>query len=105
MVNEVLEPRVDLNKISRLVLGKHWRKASEEQKTSFQKEFKGLLVNTYATAFKEFDEWTIHFIPMTFDPTDTRLMVKTEIIQPSRHPLLLITEWPLTKLANGKRMM
>ena len=78
LVNEVLEPRVDLNKISRLVLGKHWRKASEEQKTSFQKEFKGLLVNTYATAFKEFDEWTIHFIPMTFDPTDTRLMVKTE---------------------------
>ena len=37
LVNEVLEPRVDLEKISRLVLGKYWRKASDEQKTLFQK--------------------------------------------------------------------
>jgi phospholipid transport system substrate-binding protein len=102
LVNEVLEPRVDLNKISRLVLGKHWRKASEEQKTSFQKEFKGLLVNTYATAFKEFDEWTIHFIPMTFDPTDTRLMVKTEIIQPSRPPVAVNYRMALNKAGEWK---
>tara|TARA_R110002096_G_scaffold431278_3_gene646329 strand:- start:699 stop:1364 length:666 start_codon:yes stop_codon:yes gene_type:complete len=102
LVNEVLEPRVDLNKISRLVLGKHWRKASDEQKTSFQKEFKGLLVNTYATAFKEFDEWTIHFIPMTFDPTDTRLMVKTEIIQPSRPPVAVNYRMALNKAGEWK---
>ena len=87
LVNEVLEPRVDLEKISRLVLGKYWRKASDEQKTLFQKEFKNLFVNTYATAFNEFEEWTVHFLPMTLDPTKKRLIVKTEIIQPSRPPV------------------
>jgi len=87
LVNEVLEPRVDLEKISRLVLGKYWRNASDEQKTLFQKEFKNLFVNTYATAFNEFEEWTVHFLPMTLDPTKKRLIVKTEIIQPSRPPV------------------
>jgi len=87
LVNDVLEPRVDLEKISRLVLGKYWRTASDEQKTRFQKEFKDLFVNTYATAFNEFDEWTVNFLPMTFDPTQTRVIVKTEIIQPSRPPV------------------
>ena len=87
LVNEVLEPRVDLEKISRLVLGKYWRKASDQQKLQFQKEFKGLLVNTYALAFKEFDVWTVHFLPMKLDSTKTRVSVKTEIIQPSRPPV------------------
>lgn len=87
LVNEVIEPRVDLRIISRLVLGKQWRKSTDEQRTRFQLQFKSLLVNTYATAFKEFDEWTVHFLPMTLDATKKRLIVKTEIIQPSRPPI------------------
>jgi len=102
LVNEVLEPRVDLDKVSKLVLGKYWRKATDEQKTQFQKEFKGLLVNTYSTAFKEFDEWTVHFIPMTLDPTKTRLTVKTEIIQPSRPPVAVNYRMAINKEGNWK---
>ncbi|MBV1875923.1 MAG: ABC transporter substrate-binding protein [Cycloclasticus sp.] len=102
LVNEVLEPRVDLDKVSKLVLGKYWRKATDEQKTQFQKEFKGLLVNTYATAFNEFDEWTIHFIPMALDPTKKRLIVKTEIIQPSRPPVAVNYRMAINKTGNWK---
>ena len=102
LVNEVLEPRVDLDTVSKLVLGKYWRKATDEQKTQFQKEFKGLLVNTYSTAFKEFDEWTIHFIPMTLDPTEERLTVKTEIIQPSRPPVAVHYRMAINKAGNWK---
>lgn len=102
LVNEVLEPRVDLDKVSKLVLGKYWRKASDEQKTQFQKEFKGLLVNTYATAFTEFEEWTIHFIPMTLDPTKKRLVVKTEIIQPSRPPVAVNYRMAVNKAGEWK---
>lgn len=84
LVNEVVEPRVDLNKISKLILGKHWRKATDAQKVQFQKEFKNLLVNTYATAFTEFDDWTVNFLPMSLDPADKRVVVKSEIITASR---------------------
>jgi len=102
LVNEILEPRVDLDKVSKLVLGKYWRTANDEQKVQFQKEFKGLLVNTYATAFKEFDEWTIHFIPMPFDSTEKRLIVKTEIIQPSRPPVAVDYRMALNETGEWK---
>ena len=87
LVHDVVEPRVDLDKISRLVLGKYWRKASEQQKTQFQKEFKDLLVNTYATAFDEFEDWTVKFQPMSFEPEKKRIVVKTEMILSSRPPI------------------
>ncbi|ORU92669.1 MAG: organic solvent ABC transporter [Cycloclasticus sp. symbiont of Bathymodiolus heckerae] len=102
LVNEVIEPRVDLNKVSKLVLGKYWRKASTEQKTQFQQEFKGLLVNTYATAFKEFGEWTVHFLPMTLDGTKKRITVKTEIIQPSRPPIAVNYRMAINKEGQWK---
>ena len=35
LVNEILEPRVDLDKVSKLVLGKYWRTANDEQKVQF----------------------------------------------------------------------
>jgi len=89
LVHDVVEPRVDLNKISRLVLGKYWRKASSEQKAHFQKEFKDLLVNTYATAFNEFEDWTVKFLPMSFDAKKKRAIVKTEMILPSRPPIAI----------------
>ncbi|PCI22164.1 MAG: organic solvent ABC transporter [Piscirickettsiaceae bacterium] len=102
LVNDIIEPRVDLNKISRLILGKHWRKASDEQKTQFQKEFKNLLVNTYATAFKEFDEWTIHFLPMSLETTDKRVIVKTQIVMPSRPPIAVNYRMAKSKTGNWK---
>ncbi len=102
LVNDVLEPRVDLEKISKLVLGKYWRKATDEQKTQFQKEFKDLFVNTYATAFNEFGEWTVHFLPMTLDPTQTRIIVKTEIIQPSRPPVAVNYRMAINKEGKWK---
>ncbi|HIF18377.1 MAG TPA: ABC transporter substrate-binding protein [Cycloclasticus sp.] len=102
LVNEVIEPRVDLNKISRLVLGKYWRKASQDQKDQFQLEFKGLLVNTYAVAFKEFGEWTIHFIPMSFESTQKRVIVKTQIIQPSSPPIAVNYRMAINKEGQWK---
>lgn len=87
LVNEVVGPRVDLDKVSRLVLGKYWRSATPEQKEQFQEQFKSLLVNTYAASFTDLGEWTIHFLPMTLEAKDKRVYVKTEIIQPSHPPI------------------
>lgn len=87
LVHDVVEPRVDLNKISKLVLGKYWRKASKQQRIEFQKEFKHLLINTYATAFNEFDDWTVKFLPTSLTKNKKRVVVKTEMILTSRPPI------------------
>ncbi len=102
LVNDIIEPKLDLEKISRLVLGKYWRKASDEQKAAFQREFKTLLINTYAASFNEFGEWSVHFLPMSLEPEVKRTLVKTEIIQPSRPPVAVNYRMALSKEGTWK---
>lgn len=79
---------VDFYRMSALVLGKHWKAASKEQKIRFTKEFKTLLVRTYAAAFTgQFKEWTIHYLPLKLKDGAKKATVKTQIIQPSQQPV------------------
>ncbi len=41
-------PSVDLERVSRLVLGKHWQSASAAQRARFKREFGSQLMRTYA---------------------------------------------------------
>ena len=50
VVAEVLEPRVDLPLMSRLVLGVHWRRAEPQERERFQAAFRDLLVRFYTSA-------------------------------------------------------
>ena len=49
-VAEVLAPKVDFYAASRLVLGKHWKSASAEEREQFVTEFRDFLVRFYASA-------------------------------------------------------
>ncbi len=50
LVDEIVLPNFDFERMSQLVLGKNWKKASDSQKTEFVSAFRDLLVRTYATA-------------------------------------------------------
>jgi phospholipid transport system substrate-binding protein len=86
-VDEAIYPHVDFNRISALVLGKHWKDASKDQKERFKKEFKMLLVRTYSRAFIEFKEWSVRFLPLQMHEDDKKLIVKTEVLQPGQQPI------------------
>ena len=79
LVDEVLVPHVDLNRISALVLGKNWKRATVEQKKTFQHEFKRLLVRTYATALNELDDWQLTFLPSRQGRSENDVMVRSKI--------------------------
>ena len=44
-----IEKYWDFSKMAQLVLGKHWRTITDDQKQRFTEAFKGLLVRTYST--------------------------------------------------------
>jgi len=44
------------------VLGRHWRKATNEQKDQFARAFQGLLVRTYAQALLDYSDQSIEFL-------------------------------------------
>jgi len=91
-VEQVINPHMDFNKISSLVVGKYWRKATAEEKKRFIQEFKTLLIRTYSRAFIDFDEWSIRFLPLNMEKAVKKVkntqavVVKTEILQPGKRP-------------------
>ena len=48
LINDLIIPVFDFNNMSRWILGKYWKQATEEQRATFTTEFKALLVRTYA---------------------------------------------------------
>jgi phospholipid transport system substrate-binding protein len=86
-VNEVIYPHTDFDRISALVLGKLWKTATNEEKERFKQEFQTLLVRTYSRAFVEFKEWSVRFLPLDMENDATKVIVKTEVLQPGIQPI------------------
>jgi len=78
LVDEIVLPRFNFDRMSKLVLGKHWRKSTPEQQGQFVEVFKGLLVRTYASALFEYTGQAIDYKPMAAVEGD-EAEVKSEI--------------------------
>lgn len=87
LVDQIIEPQVDFDRVSMLILGKYWKSATPEQKAQFKKEFRMLLVRTYTTAFTEYADWKIRYLPLEMNPGDKKAMVRTEILQSGAQPV------------------
>ena len=96
-VEEVVNPHIDFNRVSALVLGKLWKKATKDEKLRFKNEFHILLMRTYSRAFFEFKEWSVKFIPLTLKDGEKKTVVKTQILQPGIPSLEVNYRMVLTK--------
>lgn len=86
-VNTAIYPHTDFDKISALVLGKLWKTATPEEQERFKHEFQTLLIRTYSRAFVEFKEWSVHYLPLEMEAGATKVIVKTEVLQPGIQPI------------------
>ena len=87
LAEEKIVPNFNFDKVSRLVLGKNWTKATAEQKTAFQTEFRTLLIRTYATALSKYKNQTIEYKPLRMAEGANTASVKTAIVQPGGQPI------------------
>jgi len=80
LVNEIVVPHFDMERMARYVLGQHWPQATGEQQQKFVEEFKTQLIRTYATALFEYtgDE-KIVYKPFRHEEGDKRAVVRTEV--------------------------
>lgn len=100
LAEEKILPNFNFEKVSRLVLGKNWTKATPEQKSAFQEEFKTLLLRTYATALSKYKNQTIEYKPLRMEAGATTATVKTLILQPGGQPIAV--DYSLEKKADWK---
>lgn len=77
LVDEILLPRFDRRYAAQLVLGKHWRTATDEQKEKFVNAFYTVLLQTYADGVLEFDSSRIEILEYRGDINKPRTVVKT----------------------------
>lgn len=87
LVNQIILPHFDFERMSSWVLGKYWRAATPAQKEKFVAQFRTLLVRTYAKSLSEYSDSKISYLPMRPSPQDTQVKVRTEVDQPGGFPI------------------
>jgi len=87
LVDDIILPHLDFEKMAKLALGKNWRKANTAQKKSFTEAFRQLLIRTYSKSLSEYTGQKINYLPFRLKEGATRATVKTEIDQNSGFPI------------------
>jgi phospholipid transport system substrate-binding protein len=79
LVDAKVMPHVNFARMTASAVGPAWRQATPEQQKRLQDEFKTLLVRTYSGALSQVAEETVTVKPMRSQPTDTEVVVRSEI--------------------------
>jgi phospholipid transport system substrate-binding protein len=83
IANELILPHVDFETLSRWVLGKHWRQATQDQRKRFIELFRERLLSSYLRSVTGYRDNTVRFLPLRAGQPDGRALVDAEISQPS----------------------
>jgi phospholipid transport system substrate-binding protein len=87
LVDRTLTPSFDANYSAQLVLGKHWRTATEEQRRRFVEAFVQSMMRKYGNALLEFTADRLTILPFKGDPAADRATVRTEVKRDNGTPV------------------
>jgi phospholipid transport system substrate-binding protein len=79
LIDEILLPRFDRKFAAQVVLAKHWRSASAQQRTRFIEAYYQAMVRKYADGVLEFDADRIEVLPFRGDESKPRTRVRTMV--------------------------
>ncbi len=102
LVESIIMPNFDFNKIAKLALGKNWRKATVEQREQFIEQFRLLLIRTYSTAMLEYTDQEIKYLPFRGDLKKKKVKVPMEIIQAGGPSIPMVLSMYLNKQGEWK---
>jgi len=80
-VDQLILPHMDFNAMTKLAVGKNWRKATSEQRGELENQFRELLVSTYANSLSEFVKHEIKFLPFRASSRKNRAQVRSKVLQ------------------------
>nr|WP_240648409.1 ABC transporter substrate-binding protein [Pararobbsia silviterrae] len=97
LVNETILPYTDIERTTRLVMGRNWNKATPEQQTQIVEQFKKLLIRTYSGAIAQIHDQQVTFQPLR-GASDTDAVVRTQVLNQGQ---TIELDYRLEKTANG----
>lgn len=84
-IADLFDDSIDIEKLSRLVLGRHWRKASDDQQARYKTLYRDFLLKYYAAKFVNYTGEGFE-ITKIFDEGDGRFRVNTVIAESDTTP-------------------
>jgi phospholipid transport system substrate-binding protein len=92
-------PHFNFEAMTASAVGRNWPKASTEQKTRLNDEFRTLLVRTYSSALAAYSNQKFDFRPLRAKPTDTDVTVNVRVLQSGAQPVTI--DYDMEKRPNG----
>jgi phospholipid transport system substrate-binding protein len=89
LVDEKVLPHVNFEKMTQLAVGRGWRQATPEQRQALTREFRVLLIRTYAGAMSAVRDHQVQMRPFRAQPGDTDVVVRTAVVSGGSEPIQL----------------
>jgi phospholipid transport system substrate-binding protein len=99
LIDQKVMPSVDFERMTQLAVGRGWRNATPDQRTELEKQFRTLLVRTYSGAMAQVRDHKVDMKPNRFNPGDTDVIVRSQIVSSSSDPIQL--DYRLEKKPEG----
>ena len=87
MIDNILAPHFDFERITQGALGQHWREATSDQKRQLVDGFKQVLVRTYARSLLSYSGQEIRYLPVRPGSKANTVTVSTEIQDKGAAPI------------------
>ena len=91
----LLQSGFDIPRISRFVLGRYWKPASDQQREQFSKLFEEWIVRTYSARFREYSGEKIQVVGTRSEGPSTTVVI-SQFVSPSGAPPAKV-EWVVRK--------
>jgi len=99
LVEERVLPHFDFSRMTALAMATYWDKATPEQKARLTREFKTLLVHTYASSIAAYHDKRFKYRPLRAGAEETDVTVSVRVLQPGRQAVQI--EYDMEKTAAG----
>lgn len=86
LIETKIVPHFDIQKMTRLAVGKNWRRATSEQQRTLVNEFKTLLVRSYGAAYSAYRQVKVNVSPLKLEAGEDDVTVRTQILLPGGAP-------------------
>ena len=83
LAEEKVLPHFDFTRMTRLAVGRSWQQATPEQREALTKEFRTLLVRTYANSLSQYRNQKFVVSPLRAAPEDKDVLVHSAVVQES----------------------
>jgi phospholipid transport system substrate-binding protein len=86
LIEEKIVPHFDFERMTRLAVGRPWRDATPEQRSTLVDEFQTLLVRSYSAAYSTYNHIVVDVRPLKLKPEEDDVTVKSQIKLPGGAP-------------------